>query len=212
MVIPVDNSPAHPHDGSTAEDLRVRFERATLPLLDQLYRAARRYTTSHADAEDLVQETILKAYAGFDRFREGTNVKAWLYRIMTNTWINSYRTKQRRPVEVLGDGVTDAQLTADAAHSSAGLPSAELQALLRMADDEIVAALQCLPVEQRIVVYYADVEGLRYKDIAQIMDWPLGSVMSRLHRARRHLRELLLDVATTRGYLRNADHAQTTAA
>ena len=144
--------------------------------------------------------------------RPAVNVKAWLYRIMTNTWINSYRVKQRRPVEVLGDIVTDAQLMADAALSSAGLQSAELQALLRMADDEITAALQCLPVEQRIVVYYADVEGLRYKDIAEIMDWPLGTVMSRLHRARRHLRELLIDVATTRGYLRNTHHAQTTAA
>jgi RNA polymerase sigma-70 factor, ECF subfamily len=212
MVLPVENSPAHPPSGPTAEDLGVRFERATLPLLDQLYRAAYRYTMSHADAEDLVQETMLKAYGGFDRFREGTNVKAWLYRIMRNTWINSYRAKQRRPVEVLGDMVTDAQLMADAAHSSAGLPSAELQALRRLADDEILAVFQCLAVEQRIVVYYADVEGLRYKDIAQIMDWPLGSVMSRLHRARTHLRELLVDVATTRGYLRKVDHAQTSAA
>ncbi len=208
----LEDSPLVPQNCAPPEDLAVRFERATLPLLDQLYRAARRYTTSHADAEDLLQETMLKAYAGFGGFNDGTNVKAWLYRIMTNTWINSYRAKQRRPVEVLGEAVTDAQLVAGAQHSSAGMPSAELQALQRMGDSEVVDALEALPVEHRIVIFYADVEGLRYKEIAQITGWPLGTVMSRLHRGRCHLRRLLVDVAGSRGYLRNAAEAPITAA
>jgi RNA polymerase sigma-70 factor, ECF subfamily len=212
MVPLLEDSSLAQQDCVESDDLAVRFERATLPLLDQLYRAARRYTTSHADAEDLVQETMLKAYAGFGGFRDGTNVKAWLYRIMTNTWINSYRVRQRRPVEVLGEAVTDAQLVAGAQHSSAGMPSAELQALQRMGDSEVVDALEALPVEHRIVIFYADVEGLRYKEIAQITGWPLGTVMSRLHRGRCHLRRLLVDVAGSRGYLRNAAEAPITAA
>jgi RNA polymerase sigma-70 factor, ECF subfamily len=208
----LEDSPLAQRDCELPGDLAVRFERATLPLLDQLYRAARRYTTSHADAEDLLQETMLKAYAGFGGFRDGTNVKAWLYRIMTNTWINSYRVKQRRPVEVLGGAVTDAHLVAAAQHSSAAMPSAELQALQSMGDSEVVDALEALPVEHRIVIFYADVEGLRYKEIAHITGWPLGTVMSRLHRGRRHLRGLLVDVARSRGYIRNAAEAPITAA
>jgi RNA polymerase sigma-70 factor (ECF subfamily) len=181
---------------SVQKDIAVRFERDVLPLRDQLYRAARRYTHSHTDAEDLVQDTMLKAYAGFGGFRDGTNVKAWLYRIMTNTWISSYRAKQHRPDELLAEEITDAQLAAGAQHWAIGLPSAELEALQAMPDDDIVAALQQLPEEQRIVLFYADVEGLRYKEIAEIMYWPLGTVMSRLHRARRSLRKLLANVGS----------------
>lgn len=179
-----------------------RFERDALPMLDQLYRAARRYTGNAADAEDLVQETMAKAYSAFHRFEDGTNIRAWLLRILTNTWINSYRKTQCRPGEVLSDGITDAQLAAQAGHSSAGLQSAELAALESLGDDEVRQALAQLREDQRLVVYYADVEELRYKDIALILDIPEGTVMSRLHRGRRTLRRLLVDVATDRGYLR----------
>ncbi|MCZ8382045.1 sigma-70 family RNA polymerase sigma factor [Mycobacterium sp. CPCC 205372] len=180
---------------------RARFERDALPLLDQLFRAARRYTHNTADAEDLVQETMAKAYAGFGSYADGTNLRAWLLRILTNTWISSYRAAQRRPDEVLSDDFTDAQFAAGAQHSSRGLPSAELTALEAMGDEDVRAALQALREDQRMVVYYADVEGLRYKEIATILDIPPGTVMSRLHRGRRLLRLLLVEVAAARGYL-----------
>ena len=175
------------------DDPAALFIRDVLPLVDQLYRAALRYTRNPADAEDLVQETMAKAYVGFHSFRAGTNLRAWLYRIMTNTWISSYRTAQRRPDEVLSADVTDVRL-------SAATPSAELAALDAMGDDEVLDALRALPEGQRMVVYYADVEGFRYKEIAAIMDMPLGTVMSRLHRGRRNLRALLIEVAAARGY------------
>lgn len=185
---------------TSADDLAARFMRDVLPLVDALYRAARRYTTTAADAEDLAQETLTKAYAGFHSYTDGTNLRAWLLRIMTNVWISAYRSAQRRPVEV-GTEVTDAQLAAVAAHTSTGLPSAELAALEAMGDDDVRAALADLHVGQRLVVYYADVEGLRYKEIAAILDIPLGTVMSRLHRGRSRLRRLLTDVAIEQGYL-----------
>ena len=181
-----------------------RFERDALPLLDQLYRAARRYTGNPADAEDLVQETMAKAYSAFHHFEDGTNIRAWLFRILTNTWIKSYRKTQCRPDEVLSEDITDAQLAAQAGHSSTGLQSAELAALDALGDDEVRDALAQLREDQRLVVYYADVEELRYKDIALILDIPEGTVMSRLHRGRRALRRLLVDVAAERGYLRGA--------
>ncbi|WP_137147921.1 sigma-70 family RNA polymerase sigma factor [Mycolicibacterium sp. CR10] len=187
---------------ATEETVLQRFERDALPLLDQLYRAARRYTGNAADAEDLVQETMLKAYRAFDRFEEGTNIRAWLLRILTNTWIKSYRRAQCRPAEVLSDGVTDAQLAAHAGHTSSGLRSAELVALESLGDDEVRHAFEQLREDQRLAVYYADVEGLRYKEIALILDIPEGTVMSRVYRGRRALRRLLAHVAFDRGYLR----------
>jgi RNA polymerase sigma-70 factor (ECF subfamily) len=176
------------------DDPSARFVRDVLPLVDQLYRAARRYTRSAADAEDLVQETMVKAYAGFHNFNAGTNVRAWLFRILTNTWISSYRTAQRRVDEVLAADVTDVQPNAG------GGQSAELAALEAMGDEEVRDAVQALPEGQRLVVYYADVEGFRYKEIAEILDVPLGTVMSRLHRGRANLRALLFDIAGARGY------------
>jgi RNA polymerase sigma-70 factor (ECF subfamily) len=175
------------------DDPAALFIKDVLPLVDQLYRAALRYTRTPADAEDLVQETMAKAYAGFHSFSAGTNLRAWLFRIMTNTWITSYRTAQRRPDELLSADVTDVRL-------SAATPSAELAALDAMGDDEVLDALRALPEGQRLVVYYADVEGFRYKEIAAILDMPLGTVMSRLHRGRKNLRALLIDVAAARGY------------
>jgi len=177
-----------------------RFERDVLPLRNLLYAAARRRTRSRVDAEDLLQETLAKAYAGFGGFREDTNIKAWLFRIMTNTWINSYRAARRRPDESLTEQFTDVHLASDAQRSSMGLlQSAE--ALQSMADDEIKDALASLPEEQQIAVYYADVEGFRYKEIAEMTRAPLGTVMSRVHRGRRSLRIRLAGVATARGYL-----------
>lgn len=212
ITLPVHLSPIPHQDNANRNSRALQFENELMPLLDQLYRAARRYTNTHADAEDLLQETILKAYTGFGGFREGTNMKAWLYRNMTNAWISSYRTKQRRPDEILGDFTTDAQLVAGAAHSSTGMPSAELQALQTMADGDVIDALQALPQAQRIVVFYADVEGFHYKEIAAILGCPLGTVMSRLHRGRCSLRMLLVKTATGQRCIRNSHNVQIPAA
>lgn len=168
-------------------------------MLDQLYGGALRLTRNPTDAEDLVQETYMKAFKNFHSFKPGTNLKAWLYRIMTNSYINTYRKQQRRPLETSADDVTDYQLLSTSQHDSTGLQSAEVEALKRMPNTKITEALNGLSEDNRMVVYYADVEGLAYKEIAEIMGTPIGTVMSRLHRGRKQLREALKEVAKEQG-------------
>jgi RNA polymerase sigma-70 factor, ECF subfamily len=179
----------------TNAELTARFERDAIPLRGPLYRRAIRLTRNPADAEDLLQDTMVSAYARFHLFRQGTNLSAWIHRILTNTYISRYRQKQRRVVQYPTEQITDQQLAANAVHSSTGLPSAEDEALNALPDTRIKTAMQTLPEHIRMVVYYADVEGRHYSEIAEIMDTPRGTVTSRLHRGRRQLRSLLGDVA-----------------
>ncbi|MDQ4104065.1 MAG: sigma-70 family RNA polymerase sigma factor [Actinomycetota bacterium] len=202
-----DPGPEHQGVEETPEQRTTRFEREAMPLLDQLYAAALRMTRNPADAEDLVQETYLKAYGAFESFRAGTNLRAWLYRILTNTYINGYRKRQRQPVSQPTDEITDWQLAQVEQHTSSGLRSAEMEALDRLPDSDVKEALNQLAEEFRMAVYLADVEGFAYKEIADIMGTPIGTVMSRLHRGRKQLRDMLTGVARERGFLRDAEVA-----
>jgi RNA polymerase sigma-70 factor (ECF subfamily) len=186
-------------EDETPDERAMRFERDAMQYLDQLYSAAMRMTRNPQDAEDLVQETYTKAFGSFHQFRPGTNLKAWLYRILTNTFINNYRKKQREPQPSLAEDVEDWQLARAESHTSTGLKSAEMEALERLPDSDVKEALSRLPEEFRLAVYLADVEGFPYKDIAEIMETPIGTVMSRLHRGRRQLRGMLTDYARQRG-------------
>jgi RNA polymerase sigma-70 factor (ECF subfamily) len=169
----------------------ARFERDALPFFGKLHSAALRMTANRDDANDLVQETYLKAYVSFDQFQNGTNLKAWLYRILTNTFINSYRKKQRDPSLHRMNEIEDWQLVRAQSHMSAGSRSVEIEALDRLPDSEITAALAALPEQFRTAVYLAYVEDRSCKEIAEITAAPIGTVISRLHRGRRLLRRYL---------------------
>jgi RNA polymerase sigma-70 factor, ECF subfamily len=178
--------------------LRERFEREVLPLLPNLYSAALRMTRNPADAEDLVQETYLRAYRGFSGFEEGTNLRAWMYRILTNTFINSYRKKQREPVTVQDDDLDEWYLF-DKLGENGVEPSAEAEVIRSMPDEDVQKALEALPEGFRLAVLLADVEGFSYKEIAEILGIPIGTVMSRLHRGRRALEKALWERVRERG-------------
>jgi RNA polymerase sigma-70 factor (ECF subfamily) len=180
----------------TPEERAARFERDALPFLDLVHSAALRITGRSSDAEDLVQETYARAFAAFHQFTPGTNLKAWLYRIMTNAYINTYRKAQRSPKLSDDAEVEDWQLAQAESHASSPNPSAEAAALARIPDREVMDAMRSLKPEFRYVVYLADIEGLAYKEIAEVMDVPVGTVMSRLSRARAQLRKKLADYAS----------------
>ena len=179
--------------------LRERFERDVLPLLPNLYAAALRMTRNPADAEDLVQDTYLRAFRGFSGFKEGTNLKAWLYRILTNSFINTYRKKQRQPQTVEGPDDIDEWYLFDKLGGRNVELSAETEVLDKIPDEAVKGALESLPENFRLPVLLADVEGFSYKEIAEIMDTPIGTVMSRLHRGRKALQKALWDTAKERG-------------
>jgi RNA polymerase sigma-70 factor (ECF subfamily) len=183
----------------SATDRNDRFERDALVFMDQLYAAALRYTKNPEDARDLVQDTYLKAFNSFHQFEEGTNLRAWLYRVLTTTFINTYRKDQRRPQLASGE-LEDWQLAEAQSHTSDLGKSAEMEALENLPDSDIKRALQEIPEEFRIAVYLADVEGFSYKEIADIVEVPAGTIMSRLHRGRKLLREKLADYAKELGY------------
>jgi RNA polymerase sigma-70 factor (TIGR02947 family) len=189
---------------STSEsdtDLAARFARDAEPLFDVLSRGARRLTRSDADAEDLLQDTLLHAYAGFHTFHQGSNLKAWLFRILYNRWVSTYRAKQRRPTEVSVDGITERDLADSAARVPAGLRSAEAEVLDALPDNEIKTAMDSLPEGFRAVMYLADVQGYTYAETAAILNIPMGTVMSRVSRGRQRLRLALSHVAPDRGSL-----------
>ena len=188
-------------------ELRARFEEEALPLLDQLYGAAFRMTGNEADAQDLVQDTYVRAFSSFNTFKPGTNLKAWMYRILKNSFINTYRKNQRRPQQTSDEGVQGWQLVEASSHHPVALESAEAAALDSLPDDTVREALESLSDTYREAVLLADVEGFSYKEIAQIMGTPVGTVMSRIYRGRAQLRTALADYAKRMGIGVKEDHA-----
>lgn len=180
-------------------DVERRFTRDAMPYLDQLYGAAMKMTRNPQDAQDLVQETFMKAFAAFESFTEGTNLKAWLYRIMTNAYINTYRKKQREPYLGVVEELEDWQLGGAESTTAMASRSAEAEAIDRTPATVVTDALNDLAEEFRMVVYLADVEGFSYQEIADIIERPIGTVMSRLHRGRAKLRSVLGEYAREQG-------------
>ena len=188
---------------STAD--KKRFQGDALPLLDSLYAGALRMTRNPADAEDLVQETMMRAYRSFDRFEEGTNLKAWLFRIMTNAYINTYRKKQREPLKVSHDEIEDFDLYRELKqHDPQWDATPENIVLSNLVDSDIIDAIDDLPEQFRLAVVLSDVEGFSYAEMAEIMDVPLGTVMSRLHRGRKALQQRLWHIARDKGIVKGA--------
>jgi len=189
MDVPATLSPPETHAQRS-----FRFERDALPYIDQLYGAALKLTRHQSDAEDLVQEVYVKAFTSFNQFQEGTNLKAWLYRILTNTYINLYRKAQRSPKISDSSEIEDWQLARAESHMSNPTESAEMEAMNKLTDSRIVTAMRELKEEYRYTVYLADVEGFSYKEISDILQVPTGTVMSRLSRGRAQLRKALLQI------------------
>ncbi len=185
----------------SAAERKKRFERDALQYMNQLYAAAMRYTKNPEDAQDLVQDTYAKAYTSFHQFEPGTNLKAWLYRVLTTTFINTYRKDQRRP-QTSDSELEDWQIAEASSHTSDQGKSTEDVVLENLPDSDIKNALAEIPEEFRMAVFLADVEGFSYKEIAEIVGVPAGTVMSRLHRGRKQLREKLTDYARERGYVK----------
>ncbi|MGO2140476.1 MAG: sigma-70 family RNA polymerase sigma factor [Leucobacter sp.] len=201
---------SHEQDDESAT-LKARFADEALPLLDQLFGAAMKMTRNPQDAQDLVQETFLKAYQAFASFQEGTNLKAWLYRIMTNSYINTYRKKQRQPFLGAVEELEDWQLGGAESTTAMSSQSAEAEAIDRTPDSVVTSALNDLAEDFRMAVYLADVEGFSYQEIADIQEVPIGTVMSRLHRGRAKLRQVLGEYAREQGVgLDRAEQATTT--
>jgi len=186
----------------TADEKR-RFQEDALPLLDSLYAGALRMTRNPADAEDLVQETMLRAYRAFDRFEAGTNLKAWLFRIMTNAYINTYRKKQREPKKVSSEEIEDFDLFQELKNHDPDINrSAETVVLDSIVDTDIIEALDDLPEQFRLAVLLSDLQDFSYAEMAEIMDVPLGTVMSRLHRGRKALQKRLWELARDKGIVK----------
>ncbi len=200
---PVEVGPGRRVDGTvvrtelTTEQRRELFEQQVMPEVDRLYGAAMRYTRDPTDAQDLVQETAAKAYSSLHQFQQGTNLRAWLYRILHTTYISMYRKAQRRPQETLQETIDDFSFYDEARTG----PSAETEVLEAITDEEVKQALAELPDTFRMAVYLADVEGFAYKEIAEIMGTPIGTVMSRLHRGRKALQQALATYARQRGLI-----------
>ena len=186
------------------EDEKKRFQQDALPLLDSLYAGALRMTRNPQDAEDLVQETMMRAYRAFDRFEAGTNLKAWLFRILTNAYINTYRKKQREPIKVSQDDAEEFDLYQELKnHDISYTRSAENVVLDELVDSDIVQALDDLPEQFRLAVLLSDVQDFSYAEMAEIMDVPIGTVMSRLHRGRKALQKRLFDLAREKGIVKD---------
>jgi RNA polymerase sigma-70 factor (ECF subfamily) len=191
---------AVPNTPPSDAELAARFAREAEALFDVPSRGARRLTRNDADAEDLLQDTLLHAYTGFRTFKDGTNLKAWLFRILYNRWVSTHRYKQRRPAEVSVDNVTEHDLAVGSARLSAGSRSAEDEVLDTLPDNDVKAAMDALPEGFRAVLYYADVHGYTYAETAAMLNVPLGTVMSRVSRGRQRLRVALAHLGPDRDF------------
>jgi len=188
-----------PMSDETREERVTRFERDAMPFVDQLYGVALKMTRHASDAEDLVQETYAKAFTSFHQFQAGTNLKAWLFRILTNSYINTYRKAQRSPKVADSSEIEDWQLAQAESHAPTPTASAEMEAMNRLTDSNVVTAMKSLKPEYRHAVYLADVEGFSYKEVAEIVGVPIGTVMSRLSRGRAQLRHSLRELSGMEG-------------